>query len=313
MAVYRVEWDGEFPPACRHGALTIGNFDGVHLGHQALLAELRRQADAVAGPAVAMTFDPHPEQLLRPDFFVHYLTTTDQKAALLQAHGTDVVLVVHTTRQLLSLSARDFFDRVVRASIAPKVVVPGFNFRFGHNREGTIEVLEQLCAEAGMRCVPVPPSLYHDEIVSSSRIRAALQAGNVRLAAALLGRPYAITGRVRAGSGRGRSLGFPTANLHDIATLIPANGVYAVRVKVGDACRPGACNIGPNPTFDEHEKKVEVHLLDFDDDLNGREITIEFIDRLRETRRFDSPGDLCEQLRRDVEAARRTVAMAQRP
>ena len=295
-----LDWDEATDLACRHGALTIGNFDGVHLGHQALLAELVRQAQHVGGPAVVLTFDPHPLQLLRPAQFPPLLTTMPQRAAWLRHYGADFVLMLRTTQAMLQRSAREFFERVLRDNLQPRVIVPGFNFAFGHNREGTAEKLASYCQEAGANCLQVPPARYNGETISSSRIRAALTAGDVRLAAALLGRPYALTGNVGQGARRGQTLGFPTANLHEVQTLVPADGVYAVRVHLGGMSFAGAANIGPNPTFGEGARKIEVHVIDFAGDLYGQTVTAEFVERLRETCRFATVKELVAQLHADV-------------
>ncbi len=298
-----ISWDDPIALPCQHGALTVGNFDGVHLGHQALLAELARQARHVGGPAVALTFDPHPVRLLRPDKAPPLLTTVAQRAELLHRYGADCVLIVRTTPEMLQLTARAFFERVIRDHIRPRVIVPGFNFAFGHNREGTAEKLAEFCQEAGINAVQVPPTRLGDDTVSSSRIRAALTTGDAQLAAAMLGRAYSVTGVVGAGQRRGAQIGFPTANLHDIQTLIPANGVYAGRGHVARESWPAAVNVGPNPTFGENARKVEVHLIGFEGDVYGQTLTVEFHERLRDTRRFASVQDLVEQLKRDVARA----------
>ncbi len=308
MGIHTINWDEPLDLPCRHGALTVGNFDGVHCGHQALLAELRRQAGRTRGPAVVLTFDPHPLQLLRPQQFPPLLTTMPQRAELLRAHGADFVLILRTTRELLQLEARAFFDRVIRDGLQPRVVVPGFNFAFGHNREGTVERLAQFCRESGIDFDLVEPATADGEVIASSRIRQVLQAGQVRLAAALLGRLYTVTGVVGTGQRRGQKLGFPTANLDDIQTLVPVNGVYAVRATLDEQTWPGAAHVGPNVTFGEHVRKVEVHLIGFQGDLYGRTLTVAFLDRLRDTRPFAGADELIQQLRQDVEDARRAAA-----
>jgi riboflavin kinase / FMN adenylyltransferase len=307
MAIHSVRWNEPFPDACRRGALTIGNFDGVHRGHQALLAELRRQAELVAGPAVAMTFDPAPSQLLRPGTQPAALTTVADRTALMLAHGADQVLVMLTTHDLLQHTAREFFDTVIRSAVAPHTVVPGFNFAFGHNREGTLERLLTLCQEVNLTCVPVPPLLLGDQPVSSSRIRTELLAGNVKQAAELLGRPHRVCGRVVVGQRRGQTLGFPTANLEQVPTLVPGNGVYAVRALVAEQSFTGAANVGPNPTFGEFARKLEVHLSGFGGDLYGTELAVDFVERLRDTCKFASVAELVGQLQSDVDAARRLL------
>jgi riboflavin kinase/FMN adenylyltransferase len=309
MAIYRVSWDEVFPEECRGGALTIGNFDGVHRGHQALLAELRRQAEAGPGPAVALTFDPPPSQLLRPEATPAALNTATERAELIERSGADHVLIVKTTLELLHLTAQEFFDRVLRERLGPRTVVPGYNFAFGRGREGTVERLEAMCRAAGLKFVLVAPLEWRGQAVSSSRIRGALLAGEVALAAELLGRPYRLHGRVVAGQRRGQTLGFPTANLEQVPTVVPGNGVYAVRVELGGRSWGGAANVGPNPTFLEQQRKLEVHLLDFQGDLYGAELPVEFVERLRDTRKFAGAAELVEQLRRDVAAARHCLAL----
>src|SRR5580765_1990352 len=267
MAIYPIAWNDELPRDCRGGALTIGNFDGVHLGHQALLAELRRQAENVRGPAVAMTFDPPPAKLLRPGAGPAALMTLNDRTMRMLAYGAKHVLVVQTTLELLQKTAKEFFDDVIRQGLSVKAMVPGFNFAFGHNREGTVAALKTMCAEADIPCMPVSPVLVDGQAVSSSRIRGTLMDGNVTEAAKLLGRPYRVRGTVVTGERRGMSLGFPTANLEGVPTLIPGDGVYAVRVYHASENWPGAANIGPNPTFDENARKLEVHLIGFAGDL----------------------------------------------
>lgn len=308
MALYFVNWNEPAPRECQRGALTIGNFDGVHRGHAELLVELRTQASAIGGPAVALTFDPHPLHLLRPDFQVPVLTTLAERARLLHEAGADHVVILRTTRELLRLGAAEFHERVLRAGLAVQAMVEGTNFAFGRNREGTIDTLTHLCQQTGIRLAVVPPFIWNGEVVSSSRIRAALKRGAVRDAADLLNRPYRLQGRVATGQKRGRTLGFPTANLEEIQTLIPADGVYAVRVTRGATVLRGAANVGPNPTFGEQARKVEVHLLDFEGDLYGEQLAVDFVDRLRDTRPFAGVAELIAQLHADVAQVRQVVA-----
>lgn len=307
MALHTVPWDGPVPDVCRGGAVTLGNFDGVHRGHAALLAELRGQAQRVRGPAVALTFDPHPLHLLRPESRVPVLTTLPRRAELLQEAGADHVLILTTTPAMLQVGAAEFYTKVIRNSLAVRAVAEGENFRFGRNREGTVATLATLCAADAVQLSIVPPLLIDGEPVSSSRVRTLITQGQVRAAAELLGRPHALEGIVGKGQQRGRLLRFPTANLEHIVTLIPGDGVYAVRVHVGPTVWPGAANVGPNPTFGEQARKVEVHLLDFEGDLYDRALRIDFIDRLRDTRAFAKGEELTAQLHRDVAQARRIL------
>jgi riboflavin kinase/FMN adenylyltransferase len=304
MASHRLDWNQSAPAECRGGVAAIGNFDGVHLGHRAIMAELRRQASASSVPAVAVTFDPHPLQLLRPKQFQPVLTEIQDRAALLQGAGAHEVVILQTTTGLLSLSAREFFDRVLIRGLDARALVEGPNFGFGRNREGNIEMLNALCHEAGAPLTIAPPLALGSEIVASSRVRAALVRGAVRDAAALLARPYRLRGTVVTGQHRGQQLGFPTANLEHIPTLVPRDGVYAVRVYHEGKAWPGAANIGPNPTFGEQARKIEVHLIGFAGNLVGQELSLDFLERLRDTRPFPSVDLLVNQLRADVEKAK---------
>jgi riboflavin kinase/FMN adenylyltransferase len=302
-------WDQDPPALCRGGAVAVGNFDGVHRGHAALLAELRRAADGVEGPAVAVTFDPHPLQLLRPEHFLPLLTTPADRAELLAASGADHVLLLRTTSELLRLTAEEFFTEVLLGRLAARAVVEGPNFGFGRNRQGNIDTLGELCGRHGLTLTVGTPFLQGGIAVSSSRVRSALMRGDVRHAAELLGRPYLMRGVVGTGQRRGQTIGFPTANLEQIPTVIPGDGVYAVRVVHGGKVWPGAANIGPNPTFGESARKVEVHLIGFKGDLYGRALAVDFVDRLRDTRPFGGVAELVEQLRHDVEVASKLAAV----
>jgi riboflavin kinase / FMN adenylyltransferase len=310
MAVHEIPWQTAFPASCRDGAVTIGNFDGVHLGHAALLSNLKDAAKGVKGPAVALTFQPHPVCLLHPELCPPALTTVKDRTERLHAGGADHVLTLQIDRDMLHLSAGDFFERMIRANLAPRILVEGVNFGFGRNREGNIETLAGLCRQAGIGFKSVPPLLVDGKAVSSSRVRNALLKGAVADAAHLLGRPYRLRGHVGTGQRRGQTIGFPTANLERMETLVPGNGVYAVRVEHHGAFWPAACNLGPNPTFGENERKVEVHLIGFQGDLYGENLAIDFLERLRDTRPFAGAAELAAQLRQDVERARQIAATA---
>ncbi len=297
----------DFPARARGAYITVGNFDGVHRGHQQLLGRLRAKADAAGVPALAITFDPHPVALLRPSEVPVPLVWPEREFALLREAGATEVGVFRTGPWLLGLSAREFFDRVIRGQLGARGMVEGPNFAFGHDREGDVSSLGHWCSEAGIDFEVVEGIRIEGELVSSSLIRRCLIHGHVEEAARFLGRPHRIRGIVAHGAGRGAGLGFPTVNLSGIQTLIPSDGVYAARAWVdghGPAW-PAACNIGPNPTFGEQARKVEAHLIDFSADLYDRTVELEFVQRLRATQRFAGLDDLLEQLGRDVEAARR--------
>jgi riboflavin kinase/FMN adenylyltransferase len=306
MTSHRPIWlnHDETPPAeCRGGAVTVGNFDGVHLGHAHLIRTLCEQGR----PAVIVSFDPHPLCLLAPERFQPLLTTPEDRAEFLHNCGADAVVLLRTTPDLLKLSAGEFFERILRDGFRPAAIVEGFNFRFGRDRTGGLDTLAALCQTVGIRFTEVPPLELDGAPVSSSRVRNALLVGDMVEAARLMGRSYRLRGMVGTGQRRGHTLGFPTANLEKVETLVPADGVYAVRVKWDEAIWPGAANVGANPTFGENARKIEVHLIDFAGDLYGKPLAVEFLRRLRVTRPFAGPDDLKVQLHKDIEQARIVV------
>jgi riboflavin kinase/FMN adenylyltransferase len=298
------------PPTIQGAFLAVGNFDGVHLGHAHLIRRLRARADAAAAPALALTFDPPPAAILRPDAAPVPLVWTERKIALLKEAGASEVGVFRTGMWLLSLTAREFFEQVILGQFRARGMVEGPTFGFGRDRGGDAQILAAWCAAAGLDFEIASPTEHAGQIVSSSRIRRALAEGAVALAARLLGRPHRVRGRVVRGAARGAGLGFPTANLAGIDTQLPADGVYAARALIDGQppAYPAACHIGPNATFGEPARAVEAHLLDFTGDLYGRTLEIDFLAHLRPTRRFDTIEALRDQIRDDIA---RTRARAQ--
>jgi len=294
----------ELPESLRHGAVSIGNFDGVHLGHARIIERLLAAAKKVGGPAAVFTFDPHPVRLLRPAEAPPPLTWTERKAELLAELGVDALVAYPTDEALLSLSPRAFFDQIVREALGARAMVEGPNFYFGHRREGTIDVLRTLTSDSGIALEVVEPYQFEGDYVSSSRVRKLIASGDVQQAAALLTQPYRIRGMVTHGAGRGGKLGFPTANVDAIDTLLPDLGVYAARAYVNGIAWKAAVNIGANPTFGEHALKVEVHLLDYTGTLYGQPLEVDFLARLRGVEKFESVEALLTQLRADVEQVR---------
>jgi riboflavin kinase/FMN adenylyltransferase len=297
----------DFPPELRGAAVAIGNFDGVHRGHARLVERLIASAKTIDGPAIVFTFDPHPARLLRPEAAPMPLVWTERKIEILAEMGADAVVVYPTSREFLELDARQFFDRIVREKLAAKAMVEGPNFYFGHNRSGNVEVLRQFCEEAGLSFEVTDPVEIGGQPVSSSRVRKLIQAGHVEAADDLLGRPYRIRGLVVRGAQRGSKLGFPTANVARIDTLLPPDGIYAGKALVEQTAYPAAISLGTNPTFGEQSLKVEVFLLDFDGDLYDRPLQVDFITRLRDTIKFDSAEKLIDQMKADVEQTRKVV------
>lgn len=293
--------------AYRGGFLSIGNFDGVHRGHQQMFASLARCAREQNVPSVVFTFEPHPIQLLRPQAVPPALTSLDQKASLIEVAEIDFLIIYPTDLRLLNLSPAEFFETIVRSEIDAIGMVEGPNFFFGHNRSGTVETLATLCSQSGLKLEIVPPVFVGTQMVSSSVIRALIADGQVSDAADLLGHRYRLQGRVSKGSERGRTIGFPTANLTNLVTVLPLDGVYAGIARCGDQTHAAAINIGPNPTFGEHRRKVEAHLLDFEGDLYDQPISLDFICRIRDTRPFADVESLKTQLAEDIEQVRAVV------
>lgn len=291
----------ELPDSFQAGALTIGNFDGVHLGHAALVKELVGAAQAADGPAVVFTFDPHPVTVLKPELAPVPLVWMERKIELLQQLGVDLVVAYPTDKEFLGLSAKAFFDKVVCGQLNARTMIEGANFCFGHDRQGTIETLREHCelAQIGLRVVE--SISLADEVVSSSRIRKLVRAGELGLVGQLLGRPYRVRGIVGRGMARGATIGFPTANLTQIENLPPALGVYAGCMHWEGRDWPAAIHVGSNPTFEEHEVKFEVHLIGFSGDLYGQTLEVDIIERIRGVQAFDSQESLQEQLRHDVQ------------
>jgi riboflavin kinase/FMN adenylyltransferase len=288
----------------------VGNFDGVHRGHARIIERLLAMATELGGPAVVLTFDPHPVRILHPEHAPPPLTWTDRKAELLAELGVDAVIAYPTDAALVQLGPREFFDRIVRGALAARTMVEGPNFFFGHDRAGDIRLLRELCGQAGVALEVVEPVAIDGQIVSSSRVRALVAEGRMEDVSRLLTRPYRIRGRVIRGAGRGVKLGYPTANLGDVATLLPGEGIYAGRGLADGAWWPGAISLGPNPTFDEGGLKVEVYLLDYRGLLYDRWIEVDFLARLRNIIKFASVDELVAQMARDVAATRAVAGFA---
>lgn len=302
------------PSDAKGGAIAIGNFDGVHRGHRQLLSQLRTLADQTGGPTVVVTFDPPPLRILRPEVALKPLTTHESKCKLLVDAGADFVITLKSSPELLQLSADDFFEQVIVGALGAKGIIEGANFRFGKDRQGDIGYLQKRCKEHGIHSEIAVAAMDSGEWISSTRIRKEIESGRIQAANRLLLQPYKLEGKVVSGAQRGRTLGFPTANLDAIPVLIPSQGVYAARVLRVDTLTNGmlesaekklvALHIGPNPTFGEDAKKVEAHILDFQGDLYGATIELELLSEIRGVQKFPSKEALLEQLAQDIQRTR---------
>jgi riboflavin kinase/FMN adenylyltransferase len=307
----RLRLDTLAPTRWPEPAVTVGNFDGVHRGHQSLVAEAVRQAREHGGTAVALTFDPHPSRVLSPDRAPSTLMTLDQREQALGALGIDRVAVLPFTFELSRETAADFASKVLRDALGARAVVVGEGFRFGRGREGDLAALRRLGRSLGFTVVGTRPVIHEGAPISSTRIREALARGAVAPARQMLGRSFFVDGTVVRGFGRGRTIGLPTANLAVVNETLPARGVYAVWCREdaagGPARRPAVVNIGHRPTFGSGGLSVEAHVLGFEGDLYGRALRIEFEERIREERAFEGPEALLRQVQEDIARARRLL------
>ena len=291
----------------RGTAVTVGTFDGVHRGHQDVLARLVRRARASGMPSLLVTFEPHPLEVLNPAAAPLLLTTREEKLAALSATGLDLVAIVPFTPALAAQSAEAFVDDGLLARFRMRELLIGHDHGFGRGREGDVETLRSLGTTRGFSVEVVPPVLTDDgEPISSSRIRRAIAAGELRSAAAALGRDYAVSGRVVPGEARGRGLGFRTLNVEPESDrkLLPPDGVYAVDVRTSRGRFGGMMNLGGRPTFGDARRMLEAHLFDAQGDFYGDVVQVAFVRRLRDTMRFDGPDALRSQLAADERAAR---------
>ena len=296
-------------PSDRGTVATVGTFDGVHRGHWTVLAEIRRRAEATGRRSVLVTFDPHPLRILRPEHAPLLLTTPVEKKEILAESGLEYAVFLSFTEALSRYSPRRFVEEILIDRIGVEELVIGYDHGFGRDRAGGADALEEMGRELGFSVDVVAPVGTDGGAVSSSRIRSLLLERRVREAERCLGRPYSIRGVVVRGDGRGRGLGFPTANLRvsERDKLIPPQGIYAVKGVLKTGSYTGALHLGPRPTFKGSPPTIELHLLDFDRDIYGEEVRIDFVEHLRPIEPFANVAALVEQIRADVDAARMAV------
>jgi riboflavin kinase/FMN adenylyltransferase len=309
----RLAGDLPAPAALRGGVVALGNFDGFHLGHQAVVGRAVARARAEGRPALVATFDPHPVRFFKPDVAPFRLTTLDQRERLFAAAGADAMVVFRFDAELAALTAEQFVAERLVDALGVAGVVTGEDFTFGAKRGGNVAVLAALGTAHGFQAETVGPVALDGVPVSSSRIREALQTGDPRAAASLLTRPFAIEGVVQHGDKVGRTIGYPTANLELGPYLRPAYGIYAVRGRLADGrVLDGAANLGVRPTFTPPKELLEPYFFDFAGDLYGQRIEVELVDYLRPEAKFDGLDALTEQMERDCARAR-TILSSSRP
>ncbi len=295
--------------------VTVGNFDGIHRGHQAILATVVERARALEGQAMVYTFEPHPRKVLHPDRAPGLLVTLEQKLELLESHGVDAVVVQPFSREFARTTAEQFVRGILHERVRPLEVYVGYDFHFGRDREGSMRMLTEMGPRLGFSVTIIPEVTVEEGDVNSTRIRELLGQGEVSRASGMLGRPYVVRGRVARGEQRGRGLGFPTANLEPENEVLPAAGVYAGWLELLDEGEPrrgsrwpAVTNVGRRPTFQELGTVVaEAHCIGFEGDLYGRRVDLSFVHHIREERRFEGEEALTAQIRADVEQARRLL------
>lgn len=295
-------------PFCHHGScVTLGNFDGLHVGHRKILEVLKKGANKKKLPSLVYTFEPHPVKVLAPTIAPKLLNTHDQKIELLKTTGIDAVLFQKFDTAFAKVSPHDFFENYLIKHLKARLIIVGYDFTFGAKRSGTVEVLEKFCREKGIDIEIVQPFFEKNLLSSSSVIRQLVSEGKVKEASHLLTRPYFIEGKVVTGKTRGKTIGFATANLHSENELIPGLGVYATKSVVDKKTYDGITNIGINPTFNEKELKIETHLFGFKDEIYGKQMCLYFFDKIRDEKKFDSAEDLKNQIGKDILAAKKIL------
>lgn len=304
MKIYFSSKDLKRPP--KNAVVAIGNFDGIHLGHKAILKRILTQKEKHHGTAVVYTFHPHPSHVLNPYHATPQLNSIEERLVLLQNMGIDITITEKFNKKFSQKSAYDFFYENLYRHIKPMALYVGYNFNFGKDREGNIELLKKLCKEVHLELHIAPPFKIKNEIVSSSKIRKLIQEGNVKKASSFLGRPFFIYGHVVPGEGRGQNMGIPTANLKTESSLIPKEGIYITMVELNGKLYPSATSVGNAPTFSEFTPfTIETHILDFNQRIYGQNLILYFIDRIRDIKKFASIDDLVIQIHRDIEKVRK--------
>lgn len=295
--------------------VTVGTMDGVHRGHWAVLEAVRRHAERTGRPGVLATFDPHPLRIVRPEAAPRLLTTPPEKREILAETGLEYAVFLPFTPVLARYSPQRFVEEILIGRLRLGALVIGYDHGFGRGRSGDVQTLRRIGEEIGFEVEVVPPILVDGEPISSTRIRNAIARGDVRAAARALGRPYSLRGPVVRGEGRGRGLGFPTANIQvgEPDKLLPPDGIYAVRAVLREGSVDGVLHLGPRPTFAGSPPTIELHLFDFDRDIYGEEVRIDFVERLREIRHFDTVAALVAAIREDCEAARVALRRTESP
>jgi riboflavin kinase/FMN adenylyltransferase len=296
----------------KNAVITIGNFDGVHIGHQALFHEVVEKAEILGGTSIVMTFEPHPVRVLKQNGHLPLITLYEQKIELIEKSGVDVLICIPFTKEFAAISAKTFVEDILLKSIGMRAIVVGKDYTFGKNREGDLDLLKTYAQNLGFEVIVadwIQTSMNGPGRISSTRTRELVEEGKVDEAQKLLGRYYQLRGIVTTGRNRGgKLLGFPTANINLHDELCPKNGVYAVTVECMGKNFQGVANIGYSPTFDDHVFSVEVHILDFNENIYGQKIRVNFVRRIRDEKKFSNIAELSDQIKKDIVKTRKILS-----
>lgn len=287
--------------------VTLGNYDGVHLGHQQIFQKLVERAKKMSGTSVIFTFEPHPLRVLSPSTAPPLLNTFRRKMELFETYGIDVVICAEFTREFAATPPEDFIKNILVGRIGVREILVGYDYAFGRGKQGTTDAMTEMGKRYGFQVDVIPAFILHEEVISTTRLRELVRQGEIRKVCTLLGRCYASEGIVVAGDHRGKTLGFPTANLQSHNELFPKQGVYAVQVEYRDRLFDGVANIGTHPTFGEGKVTIEVHIFDFHEEIYGQFVRVLYRGRLRDEKTFDKRESLVRQIHQDIEEARRVL------
>jgi len=287
--------------------VTLGNYDGVHLGHQQIFQKVMDRARETSGTSVIFTFEPHPLKVLSPSTAPPLLNTFRRKMELFEAYGIEVVICAEFTREFAATPPEDFIGNILVDQVGVKEILVGYDYAFGRGKQGTTDAMAEMGKQYGFQVNVIPAFTLHEEVVSTTRLRELVRQGEIRKVCALLGRCYASEGMVVAGDHRGKTLGFPTANLHSHNEIFPKQGVYAVQVEYEDRLFDGVANIGTHPTFGEGKVTIEVHIFDFHEEIYGQFVRVLYRERLRDEKTFDSKESLVRQIQQDIKETQRIL------
>ena len=287
----------------KNSVITIGSFDGIHLGHRRLMEMAKDSASELNSVSVVLTFHPHPSRIINPEAKIKLITTFEKKTELIEEIGMDYLVYITFTPEFAAMRPEDFIKNIIFKKLNPLKIIVGHDFGFGVNKSGNIALLNKLSNELGFKLEVVEPVIIDNQIVSSTLIRRLVVTGKVCAVKRFLGRDYSVHGRVVKGCGRGRQLGYPTANIIPEEELFPKDGVYVTNVEINGKLYDSITNVGSNPTFDDIERRIETYIFDFEESLYDKEIEVFFLERLREEIKFNNINELEERIKKDIELA----------